>query len=797
MNEQSSMNLTLSSLTLAGLIATSAMGAEQWVVFETSFTSARKYDNPFLDVQVDVVFRSGDQQWLVPAFWSGGDTWTVRFAPPVQGDYTFQAKCSDPANQAMNGAAQPLRVTAYTGDNPLLKHGFLRVSANQRHFEHADGTPFFWLGDTWWKCLCKRMTWEGFQELTADRKAKGFNVVQIVCGPYPDEGFFNPSWENEGGKPYETKDFSVVNPKYFEYSDRRIKHLADAGIVPAIVGGWGRGDCDAMRVGINGLKRHWRNIVARYGAYPTVWIIGGEAGGPQWTEVARYVQQTDPYHHPATMHPGESGRKSVTDETVIDFDMLQTGHGEWNSAFGAIPKVKAAYARMPAMPVLIGEYSYEGHMQTAFQDQQRYVFWASMLSGSAGLTYGAAGIWHAGVEGDHGNWGAWGGQPYDWTTWKEGMNYMGSTQLGLGKKLLEQHPWARFEPHPEWAPGCFAAGIPNGMRIIYRPKKGIYDWSGFTVNNLVPGAPYATFFFDPATGRRFDKGIVTSPSGSWKTPNVPSPQDWVLVMQAPDLGPPVILPGATAGQAYSGRLLPEGATFTNRAGPGWLTIHPDGRVSGTPGEDDAGVNAWVVSVTKAGNPPAMIQLQITVAGSLGVHLIGNFNRYSGDQNETQYQSGLKVAHSGTVAGWTHAGTGATHAVDRANPAGQSNPSDWAIMIFEDNVITSKAVAANVAGHTYGVNFEVGAAVYAATNPDQATQAGDALLIEVLRGDNSVLASTTKAPGAWTGKMTFTPASFEYKGDGSGNVRLRIGPAGTMNSGRFHGAIDNIMVREMK
>ena len=76
------------------------------------------------------------------------------------------------------------------------------MSPGKTHFEHADGTPFFWLGDTWWKCLCKRMTWEGFQELTADRKAKGFTVVQIVCGPYPDEGFFEPRWENEGGKPY-------------------------------------------------------------------------------------------------------------------------------------------------------------------------------------------------------------------------------------------------------------------------------------------------------------------------------------------------------------------------------------------------------------------------------------------------------------------------------------------------------------------------------------------------------------------------------------------------------------------
>ena len=105
-----------------------------------------------------------------------------------------------------------------------------------------------------------------------------------------------------------TRDFSVVNPDYFECADRRIKHLVEAGIVPAIVGGWGRGDCDGMAMaGVAGIKRHWRNLVAHYGAYPTVWIIGGESGGPQWTEVARYVRKTDPYHRPATIHPVQLG----------------------------------------------------------------------------------------------------------------------------------------------------------------------------------------------------------------------------------------------------------------------------------------------------------------------------------------------------------------------------------------------------------------------------------------------------------------------------------------------------------
>ena len=473
-------------------------------VAEISLMSARAYPNPFVDVTLDVVVTPPAGTPLrVPAFWAGGDRWCFRYASPLPGRHVWRTECSDSDNRRLDAVKGTLDVTPGTDANPLYRHGPIRVADDQRHFAHADGTPFLWLGDTWWKGLCKRLTWEGFQELTADRKAKGFSVVQIVCGPYPDEGLFEPSWENEGGKPYETRDFSVVNPRYFDYADRRIRHLVEAGIVPAIVGGWGRGDCDGMQVGVAGLKRHWRNLIARYGAYPTVWIIGGESAGPNWTEVARYVQATDPYHHPATMHPADSARKAVTDETVIGFDMLQTGHGDWAAAFGAIPKLRAAYERTPRMPVMIGEYCYEGHMQTGFQDEQRYVFWGSMLSGAAGLTYGAAGVWHASVEGDPGL-----ANVYDLTTWKEGMNYPGSTQLGVGKKLLERYPWWRFEPHPEWCEaGAFAAGIPGEVRFIYQ-KRGIYNWNGPLAKDLERGVHYHAFYFNPTNGRRYDQGTV-------------------------------------------------------------------------------------------------------------------------------------------------------------------------------------------------------------------------------------------------------------------------------------------------
>jgi hypothetical protein len=491
-------------VSLAALPAADPQRTQAGVPAEITFTAGQVHRAPFAGVTLDVVFTDpAGVAKTVPAFWAGGRQWKVRYSSPVPGTHRYRTQCSETGDAGLHGLEGRVEITTYTGDNPLYRHGMIRIARDQRHFEHADGTPFFWLGDTWWKNLCQRMPWEGFQELTADRKAKGFSVIQIVCGPYPDEAVFETRWENEGGKPYLNRQFTEVNPAYFEFADRRLKHLVEAGLVPAIVGGWGRGDCDGMKMaGVEGLKRHWRNLIARYGAYPTIWIVGGESGGPEWTEVARHVQKTDPYRRPSTMHPFDSGRSRVTDESVINFDMLQTGHGDWEAARGALPKVKAAYDRKPPMPVMIGEYCYEGHMQTAWQDVQRHVFWGAMLHGSAGLTYGAAGVWHASVEGDPGI-----ANVYDFTTWKEGMRFAGSTQLGLGKKLLEQYPWWRFEPHPEWTgAGAFAAGIPGEVRFIYQPRRNVYDWSGVVVKGLERDVPYRGFHFNPVNARRHDLG---------------------------------------------------------------------------------------------------------------------------------------------------------------------------------------------------------------------------------------------------------------------------------------------------
>jgi hypothetical protein len=152
--------------------------AQQWKVFETSFESSKDYGNPFVDVQVDVLFEKEGKSWKIPAFWDGGKAWKVRFAAPETGAWSYRVVSSDKSNKSLNGENQTFRVTAYQANNALYKHGMIGISADQRHFAYADGTPFFWLGDTWWKNLSKRMTWEGFQELAADRKVQLLTLRQ-------------------------------------------------------------------------------------------------------------------------------------------------------------------------------------------------------------------------------------------------------------------------------------------------------------------------------------------------------------------------------------------------------------------------------------------------------------------------------------------------------------------------------------------------------------------------------------------------------------------------------------------
>ena len=183
--------------------AAEPMRTQANVPVEITFIAQRPHTDPFNDVTLDVQFTAPDKTVkTVPAFWAGGTIWKVRYSSALTGVHRWRSVSSDTQDAGLQGATGVVEVTPYRGSNPLFKHGPVRVAANRRHFEYADGTPFFWLGDTWWMGLCHRLHFpDEFKQLAADRKAKGFNVIQIVAGLYPDMFPFDPRGANEAGFP--------------------------------------------------------------------------------------------------------------------------------------------------------------------------------------------------------------------------------------------------------------------------------------------------------------------------------------------------------------------------------------------------------------------------------------------------------------------------------------------------------------------------------------------------------------------------------------------------------------------
>src|SRR4030095_11050705 len=185
----------------------------------------------------------------------------------------------------------------------------------------------------------------------------------------------DPRGANEAGFPWE-KDYAAILPEYFDAVDARLRYLVEQGMTPCIVGAWGY---FMPMMGVEKMKAHWRYLIARYAAWPVVWCAAGEGNLPWylakgfpyddreqvkgWTEVTRYLRSTDPFHRPITIHPTGLGRLSarnaMNDLSLIDFDMLQTPHGQRDAVVPTVSTVRQSYADTPVMPVINGEASFE------------------------------------------------------------------------------------------------------------------------------------------------------------------------------------------------------------------------------------------------------------------------------------------------------------------------------------------------------------------------------------------------------------------------------------------------------
>lgn len=545
----------------------SSLHAMQNCPTEWAYSSGSAYADPFNDIDLDVIFVDPTGvEVRVPAYWAGDQTWGVRFAPHVTGTYRYYTACSDPENRDLHGREGTLAVAPYGGTNPLFRHGPLEVSDDRRYLQHRDGTPFFWLADTWWRSLSARLRWpDEFRALTADRVAKGFNVVQIVMGLNPGEFEFDERGANEAGLAWEAG-YSRINPSYFGMADLRIESLVRSGVVPCLFSAWG---FHVHWLGIARLKQHWRYLIARYGAFPVVWCLAGELRMPYylstdragdssvqkraWSEIARYVRATDPYRHPLTAHPiaTAASRDELEGPALVDFDMLQTGHHDDRDAIPAtIEQVVRSVGQQPRVPVINAEVCYEGIHGMNREEIQRFMFWTCVLSGTCGHTYGADGIILINTREQ-----PFGTHPFGFSQgevpWEEAAQYPGAAQVGLGRRLLERYPWWCFEPHPEWVEPhwtlenyrqAYAAGISDQVRIVYFPSDRVF-WHGShhfaTITNLEADAVWEAFFFDPTNGRAFPRmQVARDATGRWPVPKPPIRRDWILVLERREVKKP-------------------------------------------------------------------------------------------------------------------------------------------------------------------------------------------------------------------------------------------------------------------
>ena len=227
---------------------------------------------------------------------------------------------------------------AEAGANPRTRICPLRVSAGGTYLEHADGTPFFWLGDTAWNGVLQA-TAEEWNEYLARRHEQGFSVVQFVT----------TQWRGgHGGEDvFRGLERTAVNATAFQRMDERLAAINAAGLVAAPVMLWTLTANDpGQALSEESAVRLCRYMEARWGAHHVAWLLGGDgryvdAAVERWRRIdARFRGHHD---RPVTMHP--CGTSWVAEQFGAEewFDFLQSamdcprrprGGSRWASGTG-------------------------------------------------------------------------------------------------------------------------------------------------------------------------------------------------------------------------------------------------------------------------------------------------------------------------------------------------------------------------------------------------------------------------------------------------------------------------------
>jgi hypothetical protein len=284
-------------------------------------------------------------------------------------------------------------------------------------------------------------------------------------------------------------------------------------------------------------------------------------------------------------------------------------------------------------------------------------------------------------------------------------------------------------------------------------------------------------------------GAITYTSSNTNVATIDASGNWITIVGAGDVSFNA-LQAAVAGQ-FSSATKTSNTLAVSKATPAY---QPISQVSKTFGVDVSfSLSAIMVGASSSNGAYTFSSSGATsTATSTTILSTENMNNVTGTLTDSQYQSNLKLGVGGDLVGWSESGL--NHFVDLANTAGQTNTPNYAIMFWDTYTITQTTAVSNsnTLNTIYTVNFKAGPAVY--VEPSQTTQAtaSNGIVFEILRANNTVLATNTYLPGAWAGYPTLTSRSFNYTGDGTGNIRVRIKPVAS-GTGRFSGCVDDVVI----
>ncbi len=444
-------------------------------VTEIGFQAATCHNNPYLSVQLDVEFfhPASGTKIRRPAFWCGGDRWKVRFVSngPV-GEWRWRSECNV-EDVGLQGRSGTVEVTEATK--------LLRMAPGNRVAQWSDGTPWLMVADTVW-ALPFRATPEEVSHYAAFRAAQGFNAALLMV-IQPDRHAEGPEDRREhagfgrGFDDVPEVELKKLRPDYFEQLDELLDILHDHGIVPVyqpVFHGWGwRGKSAVGRdIPAEDAARFARYLVARYGARPAIWLVGGDGTGREASVGAAgiEVEACDAYRQPTGIHYGPQVWPNAHQaEPWLDFQWCQTGHnGEHKPE-----RVALMTTDRPVKAVANGEPTYErmGHPERACGWWQGHEAWSNLFCGATmGVVYGAGSLWQWKRPGEEGLWDSW--AVAEGVDWRQALEFEGARYVGLVGRIMGKLPMDEALPDPTLTYGRRALVAPGKWAALYLEQPG-------------------------------------------------------------------------------------------------------------------------------------------------------------------------------------------------------------------------------------------------------------------------------------------------------------------------------------